>query len=202
MHLNFHRKPRFPLQLNDPGLGTLLLLSCWLLTVNCQNKSDNKTSTPSSGSVGEIGDTSQDGITAFVKEGVFLSWSHRGAEPVDSVSAHRGVALSYFNDTVAQALSDNQSVMPKGSVIVKALYGGDRLTVTGHAVMAKIKDGAGADTWVYFEGFLPDYADPYYGIANGTCTGCHSAGTDYVRSALPSPISAFVDFADFADFAK
>jgi hypothetical protein len=105
--------------------------------------------------------------------------------PIDSVAAHSSKTQTYFNPTAAAAAKAGQNPLPKDSVIVKDIYGSDGVTLRGQALMAKVEDGAGGGTWVWYEGFLPDYADPYYGKGLGTCTGCHGSGTDFVRTAVP-----------------
>lgn len=129
-------------------------------------------------------DTSEAGITAFVKEGRYKDWL---AEPAvhDTRAPHGNKVRVYFNDTVAASLRAGNATHPAGSIVVKELYDDDAKTVTGHALEVKVADGAGKDTWIFFEGFGPDYDSNYYGRAHATCHGCHAAGQDYVTSALP-----------------
>jgi hypothetical protein len=73
----------------------------------------------------------------------------------------------------------------RGSILVKELYEDDEKTLRGHALDVKISEGPGKDTWIFYEGFGPDYSDNYYGRAHSTCHGCHASGSDYVTSPLP-----------------
>jgi hypothetical protein len=129
-------------------------------------------------------DTSEAGITAFVREGRYKGWL---AEPTvhDTRAPHGDKVRVYFNDTVAASLRAGNVTHPAGSILVKELYDDDGKTVTGHALEVKVADGAGKDTWIFYEGFGPDYGNNYYGKGHATCHGCHAAGQDYVTSPLP-----------------
>lgn len=129
-------------------------------------------------------DTSEAGVISFVKEGRYKDWL---AEPSvhDTRAPHGDKVRVYFNDTVAASLRAGNATHPAGSIVVKELYDDDGKTLTGHALEVKVADGAGKDTWIFFEGFGPDYASNYYGRAHATCHGCHASGRDYVTSALP-----------------
>jgi hypothetical protein len=133
-------------------------------------------------SVPGLADTSQAGLVAFAMSGEYKSWT---AEPMAHPSAgpHSGPVRTFFNDVVAASLRAGTTPHPRGSILVKELMSeGD--TVAGYAIDVKIKDGDGADTWLFCEVFGPD-STGYYGVANSTCTGCHSGGQDYVLTSLP-----------------
>lgn len=147
--------------------------------------SDDHSGTPSTGPVGEITDSSSAGIVAFLKAGTYRDWTTKQAAPIDAVSSHASKTQTYFNDTAGKAAKASQVPLPKDGVIVKEIYESDGMTLRGHAVMAKVADGTGGESWLWFEGFLPEYSSPYYGIGHSTCTGCHQAGTDFIRTAVP-----------------
>ncbi|QAT86133.1 hypothetical protein EJ065_4583 [Corallococcus coralloides] len=129
-------------------------------------------------------DTSETGITAFVRSGQYTSWL---AEPSvhDTRAPHGSKVRVFFNDVVAQSLRDGNATHPVGSILVKELFEDDGKTLKGHALDVKVAEGPGKDTWIFYEGFGPSYSNNYYGRAHSTCHGCHSDGVDYVTSPLP-----------------
>ncbi|HEX8433509.1 MAG TPA: hypothetical protein VF697_00335 [Archangium sp.] len=129
-------------------------------------------------------DTSEAGITAFVREGRYKDWL---AEPSvhDTRAPHGSKVRVFFNDTVVQSMRDSKATHPVGSILIKELYENDGKTLRGHALDVKVSEGTGKDTWLFYEGFAPDYARNYYGRGHETCHGCHSSGTDYVTTPLP-----------------
>lgn len=136
------------------------------------------------GVVGDL-DTSEAGITAFVRDGRYKAWLAEPA-PRDSVRAHGPKVRVFFNDVLAESLRAGNATHPKGSITVKELYESDGKKLRGYALNVKVEEGAGKDTWIFYEGFEPDYDDNYYGRAHATCHGCHSnGGRDYVVTPLP-----------------
>ncbi|HYH98710.1 hypothetical protein [Hyalangium sp.] len=128
-------------------------------------------------------DTSEAGIVAFLKDRRYQGWL---AEP--SVRASPGIhgrVRVFFNDTAVQSLRAGHDTHPRGTILVKELYADDGATLNGHALEVKVEAGRGKDTWLFYEGLLPDYQDALYGRGHPTCHGCHEAGKDYVTSALP-----------------
>ncbi|HEX5753530.1 MAG TPA: hypothetical protein VFZ09_45455 [Archangium sp.] len=129
-------------------------------------------------------DTSEAGITAFVREGRYKEWL---AEPGvhETRAPHGSKVRVFFNDPVVQSLRVGNTTHPVGSILVKELYESDGKTLRGHALDVKIAEGPGKDTWIFYEGFGPEYASNYYGRGHATCHGCHASGRDYVTTALP-----------------
>lgn len=130
-------------------------------------------------------DTSPAGLTAFVMSGAYKSWK---AEPEvhNSAGPHGGKVRTYVNDVFYASLKAGNTTHPRGSITVKELYGSTTTTVNGHAV--DVKDEATGE-WVFYEGFGPSYASPYYyrGTSN-FCASCHdNANNDYMLT----PASAF-----------
>lgn len=121
--------------------------------------------------------TTADALTAFVKAGSYKTWK---AEPAihASTGPHGGNVRTYVNDVLYASLKAGNTNHPKGSIVVKELYGSGMSSLTGHAV--DIKDEQTGE-WVFYEGFAPGYSGPYYfrGTTN-FCASCHSAGLDYV----------------------
>jgi hypothetical protein len=129
-------------------------------------------------------DTSEEGITAFVRDGRYKEWL---AEPSvhETRAPHGSKVRVFFNDTVTRSLRDGNATHPVGSILVKELFKDDGKTLRGHALDVKIAEGTGKDTWIFYEGFGPDYSNNYYGRGHATCHGCHEAGKDYVTTPLP-----------------
>jgi hypothetical protein len=128
-------------------------------------------------------DTSRTGVASFVKERRYQGWL---AEPAvrDSKGPHGKVRV-FFNDVAVRSLRAGNEIHPRGTILVKELYSPNGERLEGHALDAKVEDGQGKDTWLFFEGGLPDYEGAFYGRGNPTCHGCHEAGKDYVTSELP-----------------
>lgn len=129
--------------------------------------------------------TTASALVDFVRAGSYKSWK---AEPAihGSTGPHGGNVRTYVNDALYASLKAGNTSHPKGSIVVKELYGGGTSSVTGHAV--DVKDDQTGE-WVFFEGFAPSYGSPYYyrGTTN-FCASCHAPGLDYVLtqpSALP-----------------
>jgi hypothetical protein len=135
------------------------------------------------GMVAEL-DTSEAGITAFVREGRYQAWL---AEPSvhETRAPHGSKVRVFFNDTVTQSMRAGNATHPVGSILVKELFKDDGKTLRGYALDVKIAEGVGKDTWIFYEGFGPDYANNYYGRGHSTCHGCHESGQDYVTTPLP-----------------
>ena len=129
-------------------------------------------------------DTSEAGITAFVREGRYKQWL---AEPAvhETRAPHGSKVRVFFNEKAVASLRAGNTVHPVGTILVKEMYASDGVTKKGHAVEVKVAEGPGKDTWIFYEGFTPDYSRNYYGRAHDTCHGCHSAGRDYVTTGLP-----------------
>ncbi|GEM_PF-1575606 len=125
-------------------------------------------------------DDSAAGLTAFVKSGAYKGWKAETAVH-GSTGPHGGNVRTYVNDAMHGSLKAGNATHPPGSIAVKELYGSGTATVTGHAVDAKNAAG----TWIFYEGFGPTYANPYYyqGTTN-FCASCHASGPDYYRGLL------------------
>jgi hypothetical protein len=127
-------------------------------------------------------ETSEAGVAAFVRDRRHQGWL---AEPAvhDSLGPHGKVRV-FFNDVAVRSLQAGNATHLKGAILVKELYTSDGGALLGYALEAKVKDGPGKDTWLFFEGG-PPYENNFYGLGDPTCHGCHAAGTDYVVTALP-----------------
>lgn len=135
--------------------------------------------------VGDDGKTiaaTKDGITAYLMTGDYMAW---GKEPAirDAVRAHGTKARSYFNLKYLQARRSDVYPMQRGAMSIKELY--NDTTLYGYAVGVKTQAGEGAQTWTWYETTgLPTVQ--YFGVANSTCEGCHSADGGRDRSLAPN----------------
>lgn len=122
------------------------------------------------------------GITAYLQAGTYLKWEGEAAVH-DSVRSHGGSVRTYFNNKYLFARRTGSYPMAVGSMAVKELYSSG--SVSGYAVGVKTRAGTTADTWTWYETTgLPDVQ--YFGVANPTCEGCHSADSGHDRSLTPS----------------
>ncbi|MCA9678977.1 MAG: hypothetical protein H6709_07905 [Kofleriaceae bacterium] len=96
-----------------------------------------------------------------------------------------GRVRTFVNAQLAGSLADCAASHPVGAAAVKELY--DAGAVAGWAVMIKTRPDAGADSWYWYEVFAtePDAAAAVSSQGSGSCTGCHDAGLDAVRSGWP-----------------
>ena len=111
--------------------------------------------------------------------GSLASESGKHASPV------HGSVQTYFNDKLFESFTNSNTTHPVGSATIKELYSGN--TVTGWAVAVKVSTSAGnGDDWYWYENFSTTTNNP---VANGTglagCAGCHSSGTDFIRTTFP-----------------
>lgn len=128
-------------------------------------------------------DTSRAGLETFLQDRGYATWR---AEPGtrESVAAHGARVRVFFNDALVTSIEAGNQTHPVGSATVKELYESDGQTIRGHALDVKVTEGAGPDTWIFYEGFT-NRDEPFYGKGHPTCQGCHASGTDFVRTPLP-----------------
>lgn len=158
------------------GLSTALILAL----VACGG--DPATNDVGAGTIAGI-ETSAAGIATYLNGTQYAAWTHE-VQVHDSAGPHGKVKV-YFNDTLTASLMASNATHPKGSVAIKELYKSDGNTLDGYAVMIKADEGAPAESWIWFEGFLPEVGADAYGRGLSGCDGCHSSGKDKVVSRLP-----------------
>ena len=120
-------------------------------------------------------------LLPYLQEGGYLDLLAESAVH-DSAGPHFGDVRTYVGDCLADSLDAGAAQHPVGAAAVKELYGSGG-TVQGWAVMVKAEDVGGGNGWYWYEW----YQGNVYGgtVDNGTCVGCHAAGTDGVRSPWP-----------------
>jgi hypothetical protein len=125
-------------------------------------------------------------LQQWLIDGNYLDFASESA--IHASTGPHGRVRIYVNPTLENATDSTN--WPIGSAAIKELYNGSD-ELTGWAVEVKINDDSSpegfGDGWYWYEVFStePD-ATP---VADGTgavgCTGCHSAGNDFVRVGLP-----------------
>lgn len=96
-----------------------------------------------------------------------------------SVAAHGDVRV-FANDKLTASMTAGNRTHPVGSAAIKELHkDGSHI---GWAAMLKTKEGAGGDSWYWYENLsTTDSAKPVAaGLGASLCTGCHSGGNDFV----------------------
>jgi hypothetical protein len=126
-------------------------------------------------------------LLAWLQAGQYKTWA-REAAIHPAASPHPTNVLSYANAALEQSLRSASAAHPVDSAVVKEIYTSAN-RIDGYAVMVKTQSASdGGRGWYWYE---------ILGLANGNgrvvaasngaggCTGCHSAGVDYVRTRFP-----------------
>ena len=155
----------------------------------CQgDKGDSAPDTRDSG-----GDTAQDtalepvptgeaALLPWLEAGQYLDWPAEAAIHA-STGPHFGRVRTFLREDLADSLAAGAAQHPVESAAVKELYGEDGDTIRGYSVMVRTSDQADGDGWYWLERYDGrTYAD---GEGVGGCTGCHSAGVDFILTPWP-----------------
>lgn len=123
-------------------------------------------------------------LNAWLQTGAYKAWPHESA-PHPSAGPHGGSVQTYINEALDASLAAGSAEHPKGAAAVKELFTSG--TVSGWAVLVKTQDASEQGNGFYwYEVFdTAPGASPIDGQGLGTCTGCHSSGSDYVRAPYP-----------------
>ena len=118
-------------------------------------------------------------IATWLKSGVYKSWKcEAAAHPRRGVSPH-GMNRICSNTALSTSVAGNY---PVGAAGVKEIYTGT--TITGYAFYRKLKAGAGADKWYWYEDLnnaVQANGPGTSGVPKTVCAGCHSsAPRDFV----------------------
>jgi len=133
------------------------------------------------GSDSQIPPTEAAALVAWLEAGSYLGWQAESA-PHASAGPHFGIVRTFVNNALFDSLSGDHPQHPGGAAAVKELYGSGT-TVRGWAVMLKLQDDSNAGRgWYWYERFNGSGSGA---IGNRVCTGCHSAGRDFVRIPFP-----------------
>ena len=130
----------------------------------------------------KISDTSIDGIKNFLDD--TNNYCHWESETNIHSSPIHGMVKVYFDEQALKALKSKDKNFPPNSSIIKEIYSPNKSKIIGHAVMIKTSKGNTQNSWTWYEN-LPHFSEPIYGEGHSSCAGCHSSGSDYVRSSAP-----------------
>lgn len=110
----------------------------------------------------------------------YADWHAESAVHV-STGPHGDGVRTFFNDALFDSFEAGNAVHPIDAAVVKELYGDGE--IAGWAVMVKVADGEGGDTWYWYEVVgASTYAD---GTDVALCTGCHAVGVDQIQTPYP-----------------
>ncbi len=124
-------------------------------------------------------------LFAWLQQGRYKSYHAESAvHPSSSGPAVHGDVRVFVNDKLQESMQAGNSEHPVGSVAVKELHKDGILYGWAAAVKARSDDGKG-NGWYWYENLST--TDPKQPVAaslgNNMCVGCHSPGTDFVRTA-------------------
>jgi hypothetical protein len=124
-------------------------------------------------------------LNAYLQAGSYKTWAaetsiHRAASP------HPTNVRSFANPILETAMRQGATKFPVDSAVVKEIFDGAN-NLTTWAVSVKTANNGSANDWYWYEVVSsPAGANPIVsGNGLGSCAGCHSAGTDYVRTKFP-----------------
>lgn len=123
-------------------------------------------------------------LFAWLVDESYGEWEAESA--VHSSTGPHGSVRTFVNSTLATSLEAGNTSHPVGAAAVKELHGAQG--VTGWAVEVKVSDTAGdGNDWYWYEVFsTTDGSRPVVdGTGASLCTGCHSAGVDFVTTPWP-----------------
>jgi|GEM_PF-1400783 len=171
----------------ESGLFFMLFVCCvgfsWACGTTSNGSETPANSEPSGADAGANSDSGGSGGTVDPKAvwdkvgSKYRSWNRAPGFPKRhiSTSAHGDEVDMYVNDVVQKVFDEKKKITswPVGSVIMKDGYKNGKLRLI--AWMEKRADG-----WVWIE--WDDKMKPLYQGRPSICTGCHSAGDDFVRA--------------------
>lgn len=122
-------------------------------------------------------------LLAWLKAGVYRDTFTPEPAVRASQSAHGAWVRTWYSPELVAALRVGTGPFPRGVAMVKELYGDDPDTIDGHSVMVKVRRRSGrrGQGWFWYE-TLDDRTPIAIGRGVGLCSGCHAAGTDFLRS--------------------
>ncbi len=124
-------------------------------------------------------------LNAYLISGQYKSWNGEPAVK-NGTSAHQPRVRAFANPILEAAIKQSATNYPIGSATVKELYTGSDV-LQGWAVAVKTANNRNPQDWYWYEVFSTAPGGSPVVSSNGAsgCVGCHSAGTDYVRTRFP-----------------
>ncbi|HVJ92125.1 MAG TPA: hypothetical protein VM580_20130 [Labilithrix sp.] len=127
------------------------------------------------------------GLNAWLQTRAYQAWPQESAPRpyTRGAGGHSGDVRTYLNPTLDESMQSSNEEHPKGSAAVKEFLSGGKLT--GWAAYVKTEDSSnGGKGWYWYEVFdVTPGSRSIGGQGSGICTGCHSAGRDFVRVPYP-----------------
>jgi hypothetical protein len=125
-------------------------------------------------------------LNMYLIAGTYKTWA--GEAAIHPAGGPHPTNVRSFANPILEAAMRQGGVtrFPIGSATVKELYSGSNV-LNGWAVGVKTANDGRASDWYWYEVFstTPNAAPVVSGNGVSGCAGCHSAGTDYVRTRFP-----------------
>lgn len=120
-------------------------------------------------------------VQTWLEAGHYLTWTCEAApHPARPGSGHG--ANRICSNTALTLAADGSGSYPVGAAAVKEIFSSAG-AIRQYAVYRKVEEGAGGDSWYWYEGLGDDIVAN--GEGDGTCTGCHSrAPRDFVYTVV------------------
>ena len=120
-------------------------------------------------------------LEAFLERGGYQDWPAEAAAHASS-GPHGNSVRTFYSPRAAQAVLEESPTFPAGAATVKELFDGANLY--GYSVWVKADADSDSGNNVYWYE-TANGGSPYEGLGARICTGCHSAGQDFLLSFLP-----------------
>ena len=104
-----------------------------------------------------------------------------------SISAHGPYVRTWYSPVLTEDLRAGRVPFRRGAAMVKELYlDGPTAPPVGYSVMRKLRSRSGPTGrgWLFYETFDGRNDAVSFGRGLAVCTGCHSSGVDFLRSAF------------------
>lgn len=139
------------------------------------------------GGAGDEVPATQEALFAYLQSGAYKSFPQE-SKIHPSTGPHGGNVRTYLNAPLFASFQAGNSSHPKGSAVVKELYGSGS-EVTGWAVAVKTaEESQGGAGWYWYEVFSTTSGSNPVAAAQGPnfCSNCHgNGGVDYVLTPFP-----------------
>ncbi|MDB4614590.1 cytochrome P460 family protein [bacterium] len=156
---------------------------------NAMKKMDSSSMKAAMGAVGASSadakpDDYSNRVFAWLQKKSYASYkAERAVHPSSSGAAVHGDVRVFVNDKLDKSMAAKNASHPIGSAAVKELYKGGKAIGWAAMIKSKSDDGKG-NGWYWYEILsTTDSSKPVAAsLGNNMCVGCHSVGTDFVRT--------------------